>query len=177
MVSKNIATVFSSSLRMKIEDNHELWKIIGNINWLTFQNIFQNVIGLVVVAWVARYLGPNQFGLINYALSFVALFSALATLGLDNIVVRNIVSDPENKRRYLGSTLVLKFLGSLLMLIVSTVGIICIEPSNELIQLFVIIIALSYVFKSFDTIHLWFQSQVQAKYSVLSRTISFFNTW
>lgn len=162
-----------SFIRKKVEHSQDLRKIIGNINWLTFENIFRNLIGLFVFAWVARYLGPGQFGLMNYALAFVALFSALATLGLDNITIRNIVSDSEKKGEYLGSTLLLKFIGSLIMLIVSVIGIFLIEPGDTLVQLFVIIIALGYIFKSFDTIDLWFQSQVQSKYSVFSRSITF----
>lgn len=173
MTTKNIVQIIPSSIRKNVENNKELRRIIGNINWLTFENILRNLISLFVVAWVARYLGPEQFGLMNYALSFVALFSALATLGLDNITIRNIVSDPEKERGYLGSTLLLKFFGSLIMLIISAIGIFLLEPNNTLVHLFVVIIALGYVFKSFDTIDLWFQSQIQSKYSVFSRSIAF----
>lgn len=173
MITKTLIKIMPSFIRKKVEHNQDLRKIIGNINWLIFENILRNLIGLFVVVWVARYLGPEQFGLMNYALAFVALFSALATLGLDNITIRNIVSDPEKKGEYLGSTLLLKFFGSLIMLIISAIGMFLIEPGNTLVQLFVIIIALGYIFKSFDTIDLWFQSQVQSKYSVFSRSITF----
>jgi O-antigen/teichoic acid export membrane protein len=59
------------------------------------------------------------------------------------------------------------------MLIISVIGIALIEPDNTSVQLFVLIVALGYIFKSFDTIDLWFQSQVQSKYSVFSRSIAF----
>jgi O-antigen/teichoic acid export membrane protein len=173
MINSIFNKFIPSFIRKKVELNPELRKIIGNINWLVLERVLRNLLALFVVAWVARYLGPEQFGLMNYALSFVALFSALSIMGLNGITVRNIVSNPENKEEYLGTTLLLKFFGSLSMLIISVIGIALIEPDNTSVQLFVLIVALGYIFKSFDTIDLWFQSQVQSKYSVFSRSIAF----
>jgi PST family polysaccharide transporter len=173
MINSIFFKIIPSFIRKKVELNPELRRIIGNINWLVLEKVLRNLVGLFIFAWVARYLGPEQFGLMNYALSFVALFSVLATLGLNHITIRNIVSNPENKEDYLGTTLLLKFFGSLSMLIISVIGIALIEPDNTSVQLFVLIVALGYIFKSFDTIDLWFQSQVQSKYSVFSRSIAF----
>lgn len=58
-----------------------------NTSWLFAEKILRMVVGLIVGVWVARYLGPERYGLLNYAMSFVGLFSAIATLGLDGIVV------------------------------------------------------------------------------------------
>lgn len=165
--------LFPSYLRRIIENNKELQKITTNINWLTFEKVLRLGIGLFVTVMVARYLGPENFGMMNYALAFVALFSALSILGLDKIVIRNIVLNPEKKREYLGSTLFLKFFGSLVMLLFSTIAIFLIEPNNTLIILFVGIIAFGYIFKSFDVIDFWFQSQVQSKYTVYARSVAF----
>lgn len=169
----NLIKYLPNFLIKRIEEKKELQKIISNINWLTFENISQKIIGIFIFAWVARYLGPEQLGLMSYVVAFVALFSALSILGLDNIVIRNIISNPKKKREYLGSALFLKFLGSLLMLLLSVIGISLIEPNNNLIILFVGIISLGYIFKSFDAIDIWFKSQVQSKYSVYARSIAF----
>ena len=59
-------------------------------------------IGLFVSVWVARYLGPQQFGLINFASAFVGIFSTIATLGLQGIVIRDIVQYPEKIQPYPG---------------------------------------------------------------------------
>jgi len=67
-----------------------LHKIVGNIGWLLFDRILRMGVGFFVVAWVARYLGPEQFGLLEYSLAFIWLFSAVAMLGLDIIVVRDV---------------------------------------------------------------------------------------
>lgn len=56
----------------------------------------------MVGVWVARYLGPDRFGLLSYAQSFVGLFSVIATLGLDGIVVRELVKDESRRDELLG---------------------------------------------------------------------------
>jgi polysaccharide transporter, PST family len=169
----NTLKLLPNFIRKKIEGKKELQKIIKNINWLTFERILKMFLAIFVSAWVARYLGPEQFGMMSYALAFVALFAVFNTLGLDGIVVRNIVKNPEKKQEYLGSTLLLKFLGSLLMLVLTTIGISILRPDNNLMIIFVIIISFGYLFKSFQVIDLWFQSQVKSKYAVYSRSISF----
>ena len=68
-------------------------KYFKNTSWLFAEKILRMVVGLLVGVWVARYLGPEQFGLLSYALSFVGLFSIVATFGLDEIVVRELVKN------------------------------------------------------------------------------------
>ncbi|MCS7232463.1 MAG: oligosaccharide flippase family protein [Elusimicrobiota bacterium] len=77
-------------LRDLINNRPTLQRVLDNIGWLTFDKIFRLGVGLFVMGWIARYLGPEQFGLWNYAIAFTSLFTAFATLGLDGIVVREI---------------------------------------------------------------------------------------
>jgi PST family polysaccharide transporter len=174
VITKTIIKILPPILRKKVENNQELRQIMGNINWLTFENILRNLIGVFVFAWVARYLGPEQFGLMNYAVAFVTLFSVFSTLGLDDILVREIVSSPEKRKEYLGSALFLKFAGALVLLVTATLASHFINSENTVITFFVFIVSLGYIFKSFDVIDLWFKSQVKSKYSVYSRATAFF---
>ena len=72
-------------------------------------------VSLFVGIYVARYLGPERFGLLSYANSFVGIFLALATLGLDDVVVRELVKTPELREKLLGTAFWLKLFGTLLM--------------------------------------------------------------
>lgn len=85
-----------------------------NTGWLFIGNISRMLASLLVGIWVARYLGPKEFGVLNYASSFVALFSVLTTLGLDGIVVRELVKDSSKSNTILGTAFGLKLLGFLL---------------------------------------------------------------
>ena len=63
--------------------------------------------------WLARYLGPEKFGLLNYAIAFVALFGPVSTLGIQGVVIRDIVKDPGAKDVTLGSSFALRLAGGL----------------------------------------------------------------
>src|SRR5436190_8058634 len=63
-------------------------KYIENASWLILEKGFSLFVGLIVTISVARYLRPESFGLLNYSLSFVSIFSAFSTLGIDQIIVR-----------------------------------------------------------------------------------------
>lgn len=160
-------------LRARLEGRHNLQKIIGNIGWLFIDKILRMGVGLLVLVWLARYLGPTQFGIYNYAIAFVALFSAIATLGLDRIVVRDIVRDPDSANEILGTAFVLKLVGGVLTLVL-TVGVISMmHPDDNLTRWLVGIIAAGTVFQAFDAIDFWFQSQVRSKYTVYAKNAAF----
>lgn len=131
------------------------------------------IVALFVGVWVARYLGPEQYGLWNYAIAFVALFTGFAALGLDSIVIRDIVINPKIKHEILGTAFALKLLGGLISLISAILFIYFMEPENTTMLIIVAVIALGGVFQAFDVIDFYFQSQMNSKYTVYSRNASF----
>jgi len=160
-------------IRVRIEGRHTLQKVLGNTGWLFADKIVRMGVGLFVGAWIARYLGPAQFGALNYSIAFVALFAPLATLGLDRIVIRNILREPYNKASILGSAFVLKLASGLLTLCLTVAIIYRLRPDDTLTHWLVGIAALGLIFQSFDTIDLWFQSEVRSQYSVYARGVAF----
>ena len=151
----------------------ELRKIISNIGWLFADRVLRMGVGLIVTAWVARYLGPQQFGLFNYAGAFVSLFGVLATLGLDQIVVRDMVRDPSCKDETLGTAFVLKLSGGILTILVTTGTIFLLRPDDQLTHWLVGITAAGTIFDAFNTIDFWFQLQVKSKYTVIAKNTAF----
>lgn len=131
------------------------------------------VVGLFVGIWVARYLGPENFGLFSYAQSFVGLFAVIATLGLDSIVIRELVKDESKRDILLGTAFRLKLIGALLVLIFLAVAI---KSSHQdaLTTLLVFVIASATVFQSFKVIDFYFQSKVLSKYIVYVNIVSLF---
>jgi len=130
-------------------------------------------VGLFVGVWVARYLGPEQFGAFNFAIAFVALFGAFASLGLDGIVVRDIVREPESKYEILSSAFILKFCGGCVAFLISLASIYLMRPEESQTHWLVGVIAAGMIFQSFDTIDLWFQSQMKSKYTVIAKNAAF----
>ncbi|MBD1813386.1 flippase [Microcoleus vaginatus DQ-U2] len=146
-----------------------LRQVVSNIAWLFTDQILQMGLGLFVGLWVARYLGPTQFGLLNYAIAFVSLFSSVATMGLGTLVVRNIARDPECKNETLGTAFGLQFTGGCITLLLTVTVIALLKPNDTLTRWLVGIIAAGTIFNAFEAINFWFQSQIQSKYTVLAK--------
>lgn len=150
-----------------------LRKILGNMGWLMFDRVVRMGTGLFVLVWVARYLGPQQFGSLNFAISFVALFGTLTTLGLEAIVVREIVRNTTGIHEILGTTLVLRWLGAAAAMVAAIVTVRFLQPSDHTALLLVSILSTGFIFQTFDTIDAFFQSQVQSKITVWAKNLAF----
>ncbi len=144
-------------------------KYFSNTGWLFFERILMMIITLFVGVYVARYLGPSRYGLLSYSVSFVIIFSAITTLGLDNIVVRDLVKNERERDELLGTTFTLKLAGSILLLGVLAVRF---TTNDSFTNLLIFIIALSVIFQSFNVITFYFQSKVLSKYAVYAQVIS-----
>lgn len=153
--------------RDRLKKNSSLRKIIDNIGWLFFDKILRMGVGLFVGAWVARYLGPDQFGLVSYAMAIVAMCGSVAGLGLYGIIVRDLVQRPADTYTTLGTAFVLQSLGGLLAFILTIVVISIVRPADDQIRLIVAVFGFAIIFKSADVVKYWFESQVKSKYSVL----------
>ncbi len=160
-------------IRVRLEGRRNLQSILANTGWLFADRILRMGVGLFVGVWIARYMGPEQFGIYNYAIVFVAMFSALSNLGLDGIVVRNIVRDPASKDEILGTTFFLKLAGGIITFIVSIGAILLLRSGDSVTCWLVGITAIGTIFQAFDTIDFWFQSQVKSKYTVYVRNAAF----
>ncbi|MDF5711732.1 MAG: flippase [Nostoc sp. S4] len=147
--------------------------IIANTGWLFVDRILRMGVGLIVGVWVARYLGVQQYGLLNYATAFVALFSSFATLGLDNVVIRDIVRDSSVKQNILGTSFWLKLFGGVSSLLLAISAIYVLRQDDKMTISLVAILGSAGIFQAFDTIDFWFQSQVQSKYTVVAKNTAF----
>jgi PST family polysaccharide transporter len=165
--------VYPTFLR-RVQSRKNLSNIIANTGWLMADRILRiGLGGMLVGIWVARYLGTEQFGNFTYAYAYAELFSPLATLGLHALVIREITHDPEKQEQILGTTFWLFFLGSIISLIFSVGTISILRHGDRVAFTLVAIFASAGIFRSFEIIELWFQSQVQSKYAALARNIAF----
>jgi O-antigen/teichoic acid export membrane protein len=143
--------------------NQGFRRYFANTSWMFAEQILRMIAGLAVGVWVARYLGPSQFGILSYAVAFAAIFSAIAKLGLDSIVVRNLVHVPERRNVYLGTAFWLKVAGALAMLIVIALAL-AFSANDAATNLYVYIIASGGIFQAFEVVGFYFQSKVLSKF-------------
>jgi O-antigen/teichoic acid export membrane protein len=153
-------------LHRRIVHRPNLVKIVDNIGWLFFDKVLRMGVGVFVGVWIARYLGPEQFGLLSFATAFVGLFGAIATLGLQGIVVRDIVRDPASKEKTLGTAAALLFVGGLISYSLVLATIFWLRPDDALAKAIVAIFGSIMLFKVSEVAVYWFESQVLSKYTV-----------
>lgn len=160
--------------KLKLLQNHQgFMKYFKNSSWLFGEKILRLIIGLFVGIWVARYLGPQQFGLFSYAQSFVGLFGVIATFGLDSVVVRELVKDEKRRDELLGTAFWLKLGGAILVFILLFAAVNFTSNSYNA-NMIIFIIAGATIFQSFNVIDFYFQSKVLSRYIVYANVISLF---
>jgi PST family polysaccharide transporter len=146
-----------------------LRQISSNVGWLITDNVFRLISTVIINVWVIRHLGPVRYGDLSYGLALISLFTPLATLGLSDIVVRDLVQTPERASATLGTAFALTLAGSCGAAVLASLMIFTISPEDKLSQQLVIVLAIGIVFQAFIVIDAWFQSQVSSKYVVFSR--------
>lgn len=150
-------------------------KYFSNTSWLLIEKVIRLSIGLFVSIWVTRYLGPTQFGVYSYAISFVGLFSVIATLGLDSIVVKELVKNQKKTGEILGTAFILKLFGAILVFFIITLAL-YLTSSDLQTKYIVYIISASVVFQSFNVIDFYFQSIVKSKFIAFANMAALIST-
>lgn len=148
-------------------------QFLANLNWLFIDRILRIAGGLVIGIWVARYLGPGDFGLLNFALSFVALFGVVGRLSLDPVAVRELTKHPEKEKEILGSVLRLKLWGGAAAAVLVLPAAWLAQPDNPLFVALVAILAIGILFNATDAIDIFYQARVLSKYVVRARMYAF----
>lgn len=149
-------------------------RVLKNTSWMAAEQVIRLIAGLFVGIWIARHLGPGDYGALSLALSLSSLVGVFANLGLNRTVVRELTlhaSDEGFARRIVASTLVWRLLFSLLCYAATILISVFFDQGNPLL---VGVVAVSISFTSFDVIDLYFQSKTASRYSVLARSVSFF---
>ena len=150
---------------VQLKNHSGFRKYFANTSWLMAERILRMTVALFVGVYVARYLGPERFGLLSYANSFVGLFLALATLGLDSIVIRELVKNPESRNELLGTAFGLKIFGTIIMWFFILVSVPIIENDNQT-NIFIAILSFAILFQVFNVIDFNYQAEVKSKYVV-----------
>jgi len=139
-------------------------KYFKNTGWLFSAKIISLVLSFFVVAMVARYLGPTNYGTLSYAISFVGIFSFLANIGIDSVLQRDLVKYPNRESELLGTSITMRILASIIAttIVIATTFISGEEVINRNI---IIIIAISFIFQSFSLVNYSFLTRVESKYT------------
>ena len=151
----------------------ESQRVINNAKWIVACKIAQSILQLIIGMLTARYLGPSDYGLVNYAKSLVAFVLPVMQLGLNSTLVQELIDNPEDEGRILGASLCMSLASGLLSMILVT-AFVSVVNGGEVVTLKVCIIySISLLFQATEVIQYWFHSHLNSRYPSLIMLLSY----
>jgi len=135
-----------------------------NAGWIIGERVIQMLLSLIVSVLSARYLGPNNYGALSYSASLVAFFSSIASLGMEGVIIKKMIAEPQHEGEYLGGCMGLRLMSALASsaTIVLIMGVL--NPGDQTKMLLAFLQSLQLVFQSVNILDYWFQRYLQSKY-------------
>ena len=146
---------------------------IKNAGWIIGCKIIKALLTLIVTMITARYLGPANYGLISYAASIVAFVAPIMKLGLDSILVHEIVNDEKNESKILGTSILMSLLSAIMCIIGIYLFVSIINAGEKETIIVCLIYSILLIFQAFEMIQYWFQAKLLAKYSSIAMLLSY----
>ena len=131
-------------------------KYLKNTSWLFAEKVLRVFTGLFVGIWLSRYLGPNQLGVFSYAQSFVVLLTCMASLGIDSIVIRELVKSKNRNDDLILTSFLIKLFGAIFSIFLLVIGIIF-SSNDSFTNTLIIIIGGATIFQVSSVFDLYFQ--------------------
>jgi O-antigen/teichoic acid export membrane protein len=154
-----------------LTQNQSVMKYVKNSSWMLAENGLKIISAIFVTIYMARYLGPEQFGVLSYALAIVAIFMAISRLGMESILVRDLAKYPRLSKAYMSTAFGLMFMAAMVNLVILSTLIYFLE-SNAQTKIYIWTIATGLLFQVFLVIDYNFQAQVKAKYSSIAKSVA-----
>ena len=148
-------------------------RIFHNFSWLFIDRFIRLAISLYVSIVVARYLGPEGYGIWNYLLSITMFFVAFVSLGFASIVPREIVKNPDKSNAIVSLAFLMKIIAGALGFVLSILIFILFKNPDTDMLLMMSLMASLLIFQSGNVSDFYFKAKLQAKYSVIGRNIAF----
>ena len=148
-------------------------KVFRNLYWAVIGKVVNIISGLLIGIFVARYLGPEQFGIMSYVISYVTLFSILASFGFDNIEIRELAKNTWSKEKILGTAIYLRLFFATFTILLIFITLVAFEPDRFTYGL-ILIYSLTLIFSTLGIIRNYFTSIIINEYVVkteITRTI------
>lgn len=146
---------------------------VRNAKWMIAEQIVQLGISVVLSVLTTRYLGPSNFGVISYCAAYVSFFTSVCTLGLEGIIIKELVNHRDREGEIVGTGIVMRLAASVLSIIAILLILLVVDPGNPLILKVAFLQSLVLIFKAFELIDYWFQSYLRSKYVAIIKSISY----
>lgn len=150
-----------------INYQNNIFIYLKNSAWIVIEKGLRIFFGLFIGVWVARYLGPEEYGLLSFSQSFVFIFSSFSTLGITSVLTRDFLKKKYSDQTLLTTSIFLVSCGCFLMLFLMIITL-SLFKYTQYQNVLILILASSTPFVCMSVIECYFQSRVQSKFSSIS---------
>lgn len=148
-------------------------RVIKNAGWLIGIQLIKSLLGMVISMLTARFLGPSNFGLINYAASIVSFVTPIMYLGLTGVLVQEIVNNPEEEGEILGTSIFMSLISSVLCISGVIVFSVLANSGEKDTIIVCALYSILLIFQSLEMIVYWFQAKLLSKYSSIVSLVAY----
>ena len=142
-------------------------RILRNASWIIACKVCQAILGLVISMLTARYFGPQNFGIINYAASLTTVLTPIALLGFNVVLIKRIVSEPEHESTILGTAVLSSAISGILCVLAIYLFVSVSSADDQLTIVVCTLYSTMLVMQGFELIQYWFQAKLLSKYASL----------
>lgn len=143
----------------------------NNTIWMFLEHVLKMIVGILMAVIIARNLGPEEFGVLNYVLALVTIFIPICQLGMSTILVRELINNPNKRKQIISTSFYLILIASSISFLLLNSFFFLFDKENKVYSL-VLIYSTILFFKAFDVIDFNFQSLLKAKYSSIAKTLA-----
>ncbi|KAA2239913.1 flippase [Chitinophaga agrisoli] len=148
-------------------------KVFENTGWLLIDKFSKLFPGILIVAFMARHLGPELFGIWNYAIALTTIVGSIALLGMDKIAVRELVNNEREQAAIVATAIFLRMVVAIGCMALS-VAIVMIGRQQQAVYLYCTLFAsLTIVLQSFDVLDYFYQVKNDVKKIIIPKVSVF----
>ena len=147
-------------------------KEIKNAGWIIGERIVQMILSFVVGILSARYLGPSNYGSLNYTASFVTFFSSIAMLGMEGVIIKKMIAQPDREGSFLGGSIILRLISSMISSAAVVLIVALLNPGDTEKIVLVLLQSIQLLFQAFYIFDSWFQRYLKSKYISIAKILA-----
>nr|WP_295873041.1 flippase [uncultured Chitinophaga sp.] len=147
-------------------------KVFENSSWLLIDKISKLFPGILVLALMARHLGPRVFGIWNYTIAFSLIMASIAVLGMDKLVIKELMAEEEESSRVVSTVAFMRLTAALVCMGVSIFLVHLMNP-GPLYLLCITFSSFTALFQSFDVMDGFYQVSNSLKSVIIPKVTVF----
>lgn len=137
------------------------------MSWVSGERLIRLSVGLFVTTLLARYLGPETFGIYSLGLAIIALYMPFAELGLQGVMLKSLVQAPQRANSLTGTAFAMRLFGGVLVMLLSILSAYSMSEARPELPIIVTLLSLSALFRSTESFKYAFEAEVRVKPIVL----------